>query len=92
MPLTPEKAQQVQENQDMLSGKRKAESADLIETIKKIKDKLREAGHSEELKKDSAIMKERRKGREERQLSRGTDPLVPSTASAPGAGQGGRKK
>ena len=52
MPLTPEKAQQVQENQDMLSGKRKAESADLIETIKKIKDKLREAGHSEELKKE----------------------------------------
>ena len=64
--VAPEKAQQVQENQDMLSGKRKAESADLkraeggskfvasspIETIKKIKDKLREAGHSEELKKE----------------------------------------
>ena len=57
--VAPEKAQQVQENQDMLSGKRKAKQQKSFRScnrtipqkykaIEKIKDKLREAGHSED--------------------------------------------
>ena len=57
--VAPEKAQQVQENQDMWSGKRKAKQQKSFrscnrtipqkyKTIGKIKDKLGEAGHSED--------------------------------------------
>ena len=38
--------------------------------------------HPEQLQEESAVLKERRKGREERLLARGVDPAVAAAASS----------